>query len=93
MAVFEVLSKCTVWIDQGLKLRDYDATPTILTYALISQDEQKAMVYSRDAAGRLSTLNLALPEGAGAAIQIPLLGVTLPFSALYEGTDLAPEPA
>ncbi len=27
VAVFEVLSKSTAWIDQSLKLRDYDATP------------------------------------------------------------------
>ena len=31
VAVFEVLSKSTGWIDQSLKLRDYNATPTIRT--------------------------------------------------------------
>ena len=41
VAVFEVLSKSTGWIDQSLKLRDYDATPTIRTYVLISQDESQ----------------------------------------------------
>ena len=39
VAVFEVLPKSTGWIDQSLKLRDYDATPSIRTYVLISQDE------------------------------------------------------
>ncbi|HTW71578.1 MAG TPA: Uma2 family endonuclease [Acetobacteraceae bacterium] len=90
VAVFEVLSRSTAWIDQGLKLRDYDATPTIHTYALISQDEQSAMVYTRDAAGRLSIQSLALLEGAGAAIEIPALEVVLPFSAIYEGIDFPP---
>jgi hypothetical protein len=33
VAVFEVLAKSTGWIDQGLKLRDYDATPTNQLYA------------------------------------------------------------
>ena len=52
VAVFEVLSASTAWIDQGLKLRDYDATPSIRYYVLISQDERRAMVYTRDAGGR-----------------------------------------
>src|SRR5947199_9437539 len=29
VAVFEVLSKSTAWIDQGVKLRDYGATPSV----------------------------------------------------------------
>lgn len=88
VAVFEVLSKSTAWIDQGLKMRDYDATPAIHTYALISQDEQRAMVYTRDAAGRLSIQSLALLEGLGAAIEIPALAVVLPFSVIYEGVEV-----
>jgi hypothetical protein len=53
VAVFKVLSKSTGWIDQSLKLRDYDATPTVRTYVLISQAEPTAMVYSRDEDRRL----------------------------------------
>ena len=48
VAVFEVLSKRTAWIDQTLKLRDYDAVAGILTYVLISQDEPRVLVYQRD---------------------------------------------
>lgn len=87
VAVFEVLSKSTGWIDQTLKLRDYDATPTIRTYVLISQDEQRAMVYWRDADGRLGIQSAVLLEGEGASIEIPDFGLVLPFSALYEGLD------
>lgn len=87
VAVFEVLSKSTGWIDQSLKLRDYEATPTIRTYALISQDEQRAMVYSRDADGRLDIQSAVLLEGEGASIEISEFGLALPFSALYEGLD------
>ncbi len=43
VAVFEVLSKSTGWIDQSLKLRDYDATPSIRSYVLISQDEKRPL--------------------------------------------------
>jgi Uma2 family endonuclease len=87
VAVFEVLSKSTGWIDQSLKLRDYDATPTIRTYALISQDELRAMVYTRDTDGRLGIHSAVLLEGIEASIDIPALGLTLPFAALYEGLE------
>lgn len=89
VAVFEVLSKSTGWIDQSLKLRDYDATPTIRTYVLISQDEPRAMVYGRDEAGRLGIQSASLLEGADASIEIPDLGLALPFSVVYEGIEFA----
>jgi Uma2 family endonuclease len=94
VAVFEVLSKSTGWIDQGLKLRDYDATPTIRHYVLISQDEMRAMVYVRNRDGRLGIQSAVLLEGADASIEITEFGLMLPFTTLYEGlefgTDHAP---
>jgi Uma2 family endonuclease len=93
VAVFEVLSKSTGWIDQSLKLRDYDATPSIRTYFLISQDEQRAMVYTRDEAGRLGVQSAVLLEGVDASIAIPELGLVLPFSVLYEGIEFASDRA
>jgi len=84
VAVFEVLSKSTAWIDQGLKLRDYGATPSIRYCALISQDEPRALVYVRDDDGRLDIGAAALLEGMEASIELPELGVSLPFAALYE---------
>jgi Uma2 family endonuclease len=89
VAAFEVLSKSTGWIDQSLKLRDYDATPTIRTYVLISQDEMRALVYTRDAGGRLGVQSAVLLEGAEASVEIPEFDMTLPFPELYEGLDLA----
>jgi Uma2 family endonuclease len=89
VAVFEVLSKSTGWIDQSLKLRDYEATPTIRTYVLISQDEKRAMVYTRDEDGRLGVQGAIVLEGADASIDIPEFSVALPFSVLYEGIEFA----
>jgi len=87
MAVFEVLSKSTAWIDQSLKLRDYDATPTIRYYVLISQEEMRAMVYTRDRDGRLGIQSAVLLEGADASIEIAEFDLTLPFSVLFEGIE------
>jgi hypothetical protein len=47
------------------------------------------MVYTRDADGRLGIQSAILLEGEGASIEIPEFGLTLPFSALYEGLELA----
>jgi Uma2 family endonuclease len=91
-AVFEVLSKSKGWIDPSLKLRDYDATPSIRTYILISQDEQRAMVYARDADGRFGFPSAVLLEGVDVSIEIPELCPALPFSALYEGLEPIADP-
>ncbi len=87
VAVFEVLSRSTAWLDQGFKLRDYDATPSIRYYVLISQDELRAMVYTRDEAGRLSIRNAEIIEGEAGTIALPSLGVTLTLGALHEGLE------
>lgn len=87
VAVFEVLSKSTGWIDQSLKLRDYDATQSIRNYVLISQDELRALVYTRDRDGRLGIQSAVILAGRAAVVEIAELGVALPFSVLYEGLE------
>lgn len=90
-AVFEVLSRSTAWVDQGLKLRDYDATPSIKHYVLVSQDEPRAMVYTRDAEGRLDIRNAALLERADQEIALPGLGLVLRLASLYDGLGAWPD--
>jgi Uma2 family endonuclease len=92
VAVFEVLSRSTGWIDQSLKLRDYDAMPGIRHYVLINQDEPRALVYQRDASGRLGIGSAVLLEGMEAVIEIPALDLAIPFAALYEGLEFTPPP-
>jgi Uma2 family endonuclease len=92
VAVFEVLSKSTGWIDQSLKLRDYDATSSVRTYVLISQDEMRALVYSRDESGRLGVQNAVVLEGAEAVIEISEFGVAVAFSDLYEDVEFGSGP-
>jgi hypothetical protein len=49
----------------------------------------RALVYVRDAGGRLGVQSAVLLEGAEASVEIPEFDVTLPFPELYEGLDLA----
>jgi Uma2 family endonuclease len=88
-AVFEVLSKSTAWIDQSLKLRAYDATPSIRYYVLINQDEPRAMIYKRDANGRMGPAGLVLLEGMRSAIELPGYGISIPYAAIYHGLGFA----
>jgi Uma2 family endonuclease len=88
-AVFEVLSRSTAWIDQGLKLRDYGATPSIRYYVLISQDEPRALVYVRDGDGGLDVRNATLLEGMEATLELSELAISVPFPALYEDIAFA----
>ncbi len=83
--VFDILSRSTAWIDQSLKLRDYDATPTIGYYVLVSQDEPRALIYARGDTGGFDIQSARLIEGAGQSIDIPEYGLSIALSALYEG--------
>jgi Uma2 family endonuclease len=83
VAVFEVLSRSTAWIDQGKKLRDYDATPGIEYYALVSQDEPRVMVYARNDLGRLDIRDAILLEDVGAILTLPKVNLSVPLSAIY----------
>jgi Uma2 family endonuclease len=90
-AVFEVLSRSTAWVDQGKKLRDYDATPSVCYYVLVSQDEPRVMVYTRNAAGRLDIRDAILLEALGDTLSLPAVGIDIPLVALYRGLGFAEE--
>ena len=87
--VFEVLSKSTAWIDQGLKLRDYEATPAVRCYVLVSQDEPRILVYLRDQGGRLDIGNAMLLQGLDAVLALPVSDLLIPLRAIYDGPDLS----
>ena len=88
VAVFEVLSRSTAWVDHGRKLRDYDATPSVRHYVLIDQDAHRAMVYRRDESGRLSSAAMMIVEGLDAGIELPALDVSLRLADLYERVEI-----
>ncbi len=84
-AVFEVLSPSTAWVDQILKLRDYDGVATLADYVLVDQGEARVIHYRRDAAGHLSTTGFVVIEGIDAVIELPGLAVAIPLAAIYSG--------
>ncbi len=87
VAVFEVLSKSTAWIDQTLKLRDFDSVSGIRFYVLISQDEPRVVVYTRDDAGRLSGRTAQLLEGLTESLVLSGPDVAIPLALLYQGVE------
>jgi Uma2 family endonuclease len=89
--VFEALLRSTAWIDQTLKLRDYDATQTIRHYVIISRDEPRTIVYTRGDDGRLDLHGAVLLTGLHETVDLPGAGIALPLAELYEGMafDLA----
>lgn len=81
---FEVLSPSTAAKDQFVKGREYEATPSVERYVMLSQSRIAATVFSRengDWIGRLLGENdvLAMPE----------VGITLPLAELYADLDLS----
>lgn len=90
VAVFEVLSRSTAWVDQGKKLRDYDATPGIKHYVLVSQDEPRVMVYTRNENGRLDIRDATLLEAVNTTLELPGAGISIPLAAIYDGLGFAP---
>ena len=79
VAVFEVLSRSTSWVDLTRKVQDYGATPGLDTYVAISQDELRVAVFRRSG-DRLvqSQLLTRLEDGVAAG------PATLGLAAIYE---------
>ena len=84
VAVFEVLSRTTSWIDQSMRLRDYDRVASVHRYVLISQDEVRALIYQRDGIGHLSIADACFVTGLDGVLPIPEAGIELPMARLYE---------
>lgn len=81
--VFEVLSKSTAWVDLHDKLRDYERTPTIQHYVIVTQNAAKVVVWTRTPHGHLVPGDDI--TGLAAEITLSALGLSLPLSALYDG--------
>lgn len=85
--VFEILSDSTRKIDLLIKLRDYDATPSILHYVLIAQTEVLVFVYSRGPAAGFS-LRAQEYRQLQDALELPGIGWSMTLAEIYEGLPL-----
>ena len=79
----EVLSSSTEREDRGRKKFDYFATPSILQYAIIEQDERRIELYTR--AGSKSTNEVI--EGYG-ALKLSSIGIEVSLDAIYDDIGL-----
>jgi Uma2 family endonuclease len=86
VVVFEVLSASTAATDRLIKNTEYAATPSIQRYVMLEQVRIGATVFARDGNRWSGTVLLA-----GAMLDMPEIGVTLPLADLYTETDLPPE--
>ncbi len=86
--VLEVLSDRTRRIDEYVKLDEYKALTALDYIVLMSPREVDVAVWSRDAQRQWQRNRCrALAD----AIPLPLLGLSLPVSVLYEGIEIRPE--
>jgi Uma2 family endonuclease len=79
--IAEVLSPSTSTIDLGDKVAEYLELPSLVAYLVFSQDEPKAWMWVRGEAG----FSPIVHAGRDTAIEVPVLGVSLPLSAIYAG--------
>jgi Uma2 family endonuclease len=81
--VAEVLSPSSVKDDLGPKADEYVRVPSLSAYLVLAQDEPKAWVWVRGAAGFPPEPEVV--KGHEAAVAIPSLGVDLPLAEIYAG--------
>ncbi len=83
--VIEVLSPSTEAIDRREKLHAYRRLPALKEYALVSQDMQQVEIYRRQ--GDVGWLFITYEPGD--SVEFASVGLSLPISELYAGTDVA----
>src|ERR1700674_1428904 len=81
--IAEVLSPSSAKDDLGAKAADYVRLPSLLVYLALAQDQAKAWVWTRDAAGFSPTPHVV--AGNSALIQISALAIELPLLEIYAG--------
>ncbi len=80
--VFEVVSPSSVRTDRVIKLREYQAVPSIRQYVIVEREEITITVLSRENPGDAFT---AAGLSKGDTLQLPEIGIELPVDDIYEG--------
>jgi Uma2 family endonuclease len=85
--VFEVVSPTSVHMDHVIKLREYQAVPTIRRYIIVDTGAAAITLHARDQDGvpfEAGTL------GCGDMLRLPDIGIEIPVASIYEGMELCP---
>jgi Uma2 family endonuclease len=83
--IAEVLSPSSAKDDLGAKATEYVRLPSLLAYLVLAQDEPKAWVWVRGAAG-FPPASISI-TGLNATVAIAPLGIDLPLSEIYSGIE------
>jgi Uma2 family endonuclease len=80
--IAEVLSPSSVTNDLGDKAAEYRQITSVSTYLVLSQDEPKAWVWTRDKS--VASTGPTVVEGKDGIVSILALSIELPLSEIYE---------
>ncbi|HYH40182.1 MAG TPA: Uma2 family endonuclease [Azospirillum sp.] len=80
VVIIEVLSRTTADHDRGGKWVAYQGIPSLQHYLLVSQDEPRVDVFTRDGTG----WRLEVMTGLDAHIALPAIDCTLTLAEVYE---------
>lgn len=83
--IVEVLSPSTALEDWNAKMSDYTALPGVQEYMLISQNEAKIVVFSRDKSGKWLYSSVS---GLESSLKLPSIACTLALADVYEQVSL-----
>jgi Uma2 family endonuclease len=86
LLLVEVLSPSTMHVDFHEKLDEYRGLPALGTYLIFAQDEARVWVWTRSDGAWPEAPEVL--EGMEAAVQVPILGITLPLAELYRNISL-----
>jgi Uma2 family endonuclease len=79
----EVLSDSTANTDHDQKLEEYTCLPSAERYAIISSDQQRIMLYQRQATGWTFDIFNQPTD----VIDVPCLGVSISLAEIYRGIE------
>jgi Uma2 family endonuclease len=81
--VCEVLSPSSFFRDTVEKQRDYTGIPCVQHYLVLSQEQPRAWLWSRNDDGWIGP---HLIEGLDKSIELPALSVSIPLASIYPST-------
>ncbi len=88
--IFEVLSKTSGYTDRIVKVREYQAVPSILRYVIVERTSIGLTVMVRlDGAQPWTSFTLTADD----VLQIPEAGIEVPVTEFYEGVEITPADA